>query len=545
MDKQLKPGMAVRNSTRSAVRKRALKRRKIRNILLFLTALPLAVIIGFFLVKPVAAPEGIALGLYVQNPTKTITPTLSIYVNNTPELPQETTIVAKEPTLPTQAQVISYPKDAPILYYAQSGDSLPVLAVRFGTELADISSTQLLPDDGFIPEGQLLLINARLEETSSTLKLIPDTEVVNSPSTVDFDVDEFVEESGGYLSTYTEYLASTGNTSGAQVIKRVALEYSVNPRLLLSLLEYQSGWVYGNPSSSNAQLYPFGYINSDYKGLYKQAVWAAGEIGTGYYGWREGTVVAIKFPDNTLIRLAPNLNCGTAGLLYYFSKIYDLGEWAVALYSDSSLISLYESMFGNPWLRAQEFEPLFTTDLKQPELILPFEIGPVWALTGGPHAAWGAAEVRGALDFAPPSSEPGCVVSYEWVTASGSGLVVRSADGAVVIDMDGDGFEQTGWNIVYLHVATLNRVPLGTWVNLGDRIGHPSCEGGRAFGTHIHIARKYNGEWIPADGPLPFVLSGWKAKAGSSIYTGWLIKDGQIVRANVLSSSISYIQREN
>ena len=148
------------------------------------------------------------------------------------------------------------------------------------------------------------------------------------------------------------------------------------------------------------------------------------------------------------------------------------------------------------------------------------------------------------MDFAPPSSESGCVISYEWVTASGSGLVVRSADGAVVIDMDGDGFEQTGWNIVYLHIATLNRVPLGTWVNVGDRIGHPSCEGGRATGTHVHIARKYNGEWIPADGPLPFVLSGWKAKAGSSIYTGWLIKDGEIVRASLLSSSISYIQRE-
>ena len=536
--------MARQNLTRSAVRRRALKRRRIRNFLLFLVAVPLALIGGSFLVKPVAAPEGNALALFMQKPVEAVTPTLNISIIDTPEPPDATEVLVKEPTLPTQAQVISYPKDTPFLYYAQSGDSLSVLAVRFGVEIGEITSAQPLPEEGFIPDGQLLLVPARLEQTSSTLKLIPDTEVVNSPSTVNFDVELFVEEAGGYLSTYSEYLASSGNTSGAQVIKRVALEYSVNPRLLLGLLEYQSGWVYGNPISSTAQNYPFGYINSDSKGLYRQAVWAAGQIGTGYYGWREGTVVAVKFPDNTMLRLAPTLNCGTAGIMYYFSKLFEFGEWAGALYSDSSLINLYDSMFGNPWLRAQEFEPLFTTDLHQPELILPIEIGPVWALTGGPHAAWGAAEVRGALDFAPPSSESGCVISYEWVTASGSGLVVRSADGAVVIDMDGDGFEQTGWNIVYLHLATLNRVPLGTWVNVGDRIGHPSCEGGRATGTHVHIARKYNGEWIPADGPLPFVLSGWKAKAGSSIYTGWLIKDGEIVRASLLSSSISYIQRE-
>jgi hypothetical protein len=35
-------------------------------------------------------------------------------------------------------------------------------------------------------------------------------------------------------------------------------------------------------------------------------------------------------------------------------------------------------------------------------------------------------------------------------------------------------------------------------VKTGDRIGHPSCEGGAANATHVHIARRYNGEWIPA-----------------------------------------------
>ena len=61
-----------------------------------------------------------------------------------------------------------------------------------------------------------------------------------------------------------------------------------------------------------------------------------------------------------------------------------------------------------------------------------------------------------------------------------------------------------------MHVAE-RTVYLGTWVENNTPLGHPSCEGGQATGTHVHIARKYNGEWLAADGPLPMVLSGWIA----------------------------------
>ncbi len=52
-------------------------------------------------------------------------------------------------TLPTQAHLIRYEENAPILYYAQSGgDSIGVLAVRFGVEAAEITSTSTLPEEG-------------------------------------------------------------------------------------------------------------------------------------------------------------------------------------------------------------------------------------------------------------------------------------------------------------------------------------------------------------------------------------------------------------
>jgi LasA protease len=78
---------------------------------------------------------------------------------------------------------------------------------------------------------------------------------------------------------------------------------------------------------------------------------------------------------------------------------------------------------------------------------------------------------------------------------------------------------------------------------LNDRIGHPSCEGGTSTGTHFHIARKYSGEWIAADGPLPFVLGGWQAYAGVKNYQGGLIKNDQEIVASPVGPRSSIIMR--
>jgi len=113
-------------------------------------------------------------------------------------------------------------------------------------------------------------------------------------------------------------------------------------------------------------------------------VMAVGKLGTGYYGWREGTLLALTFPDGTSLRLNPELNCGTVAWMYFFSQMYNYEDWYKALYSENGLLATYESMFGNPWLIAQQFPPIFTPELEQPPLELPFESGVVWSFTSGP-----------------------------------------------------------------------------------------------------------------------------------------------------------------
>jgi hypothetical protein len=77
-------------------------------------------------------------------------------------------------------------------------------------------------------------------------------------------------------------------------------------------------------------------------------------------------------------------------------------------------------------------------------------------------------------------------------------------------------------------VAAEDRVAEGAKINVGDHIGHASCEGGVSNATHLHLARRYNGEWIPAGGTIPFVLDGWKVTGEATEYDGGLSKDAQV-----------------
>lgn len=450
-------------------------------------------------------------------------------------------IIAKATDIPTPA---SLPVDsAPLLYYTQAGDTLLVIAIRFGVEAEKITSpSSTIPQPGLLIPNTLLIIPHMLVNTTSSTKIVPDSELVYSPSAIDFNVADYVTKAGGYLSGYKEWLGSTQWTNGAEIIQRIAQENSINPRLLLAILEYQSSWVFGQPSNARQEDYPMGKVDYSLKGLYSQLAWAVNQLSIGYYGWREGWVTEIQFSDGVTARLAPDLNSGTVAIQYYYAQVYDTPGWLGALDPNSGIPAIYEKMFGSPWSRAMEVEPLYPPNLSQPELILPFLIGQVWSYTGGPHGAWERDGARAAVDFAPGSTESGCVESNASVVASVAGLIVRAGHGAIVEDLDGDGNEQTGWNILYLHVTDI-QVEVGDWVESSDLLGHPSCEGGIATGTHVHIARKFNGEWISADGPLPFVLSGWTVHAGSVPYVGTMTKGSNTVTSSIYGSGESIIMR--
>ena len=395
---------------------------------------------------------------------------------------------------------------ATYLYYAQPGDFLKALLVRFNVDASEITSPDPIPQKGLINPGQLLVIPNKFTKTTPSTLLMPDSEIVYSPSTVDFAPEFFVSQAGGHLSTYKEYLAS-GWFTGGQMVQYIAKDNSINPRILLSLMEYQSRWVYGQPTNLAEWDYPLGDKEFAHKDLYQQLAWGTRTLFAGYYGWREGRLTVLTYPDGTKVRLAPDLNAGSVALLYFFSRMYPPDRVNQILYSSDGYLAVHEKMFGDYWQRAQTFEPIFPAGTVQPTLELPYLPGKAWSLTGGPHSAWGEESTWAALDLAPPLADHGCYPTHLFVTASAPGLVTRSDSGVVVIDLDGDGKEQTGWTLLYLHIAADGRIPIGTRVDVNQAIGHPSCEGGVSTGTHTHFARRYNGEWIRQKEVFPLILA--------------------------------------
>lgn len=364
---------------------------------------------------------------------------------------------------------------------------------------------------------------------SSEFKILPDSELVYSPVSSMFDVAAFVREKGGYLSTYSEYVDDLGiEMSGSDIVKQLALDYSVNPRLLLAILEYQSGWVTRSDISENSKLYPLGLYDINYPGLYIQLSWAADQMNFGYYAWKANALGSSTLTDGNPVSFSTTLNAGTVAVQYMLAMINGTDGWSQAV-SANGVYAAYVSLFGIPF--DYSYEDLIPSGLSQPTMQLPFERGDTWSFTGGPHSSWGNNAAWGALDFAPPSEIFGCFSTDIWVVAVADGVIVRSGNGAVVLDLDGDGREQTGWTVLYMHIESGDRIAVGAHVKAGDRIGHPSCEGGYSTATHLHLARRYNGEWIAADGQLPFVLDGWVSQGNSYEYNGCLVKDGVAIVA--------------
>jgi LysM repeat protein len=425
------------------------------------------------------------------------------------------------------------------IYVVRPGDTLIGIAAAAGTTLEALLSLNAIANPDILFVGQQIRLPAPPTEEGSRFRIIPDSRLVRAPGSAQFDIDRFVAAQGGYIRVAFETV-NGAVLSGAAIVRRVALEYSVDPRLLLALLEFRAGWLTNILPDERLRDYPLGAPATasgiERKGLYRQLIWAADNLNRGYYRWKQGTMRHLEFTDGTRLLIARDLNAGTVGVQYLLSLNNTAASWQSQV-SAEGFYQTYFRLHGDPF--ADAVEPLVPLGIQQPSFGLPFSQGETWFFTGGAHGGWGSGSAWAAVDFAPPddlaNKTSSCYISDYFATAVAPGVIARTDEGVVILDLDGDGDESTGWSVLYLHIASQDRIASGARVSLGDRIGRPSCEGGFSNGTHIHIARRYNGEWIPASCPncppdyarADFVMNGWTVVAlPSQEYQGFLVKDG-------------------
>jgi len=416
-------------------------------------------------------------------------------------------------------------------YVVVPGDTLSQISLRFGVTVESIIQANRLPDATTLTVGQTLLIPTAIQVTGPAFKIIPDSELVYGPHSGAFDVAAFLVGKDCFLCRYREEIDGQ-QWSGANIIQLVAREQSLNPRLLLALLEYESHWVSQSTIDEDAATYPLGFYEQPGQvyGLYRQLDWAGKLLQTGYYGWKLRGLSATLLADGSRAGLDPTLNAGTAGVQVLLSRTRDLEGWIQAA-QPSGFYTTYASMFGDPFQYATE--PIIPADLSQPPMSFPWAKDEIWYFTGGPHGGWGAGGAWAAIDFVSGEKVSGCDEASEWARAVADGVIAVSDYGLLILDLDRDGNPGTGWAVVYLHLSSADRaVVAGQSVALGDALGHPSCEGGFSTATHLHIARRYNGEWVAADcsrclfvSPVPQLnFDGWIASSFGREYDGSLTK---------------------
>ena len=449
----------------------------------------------------------------------------------TPDPPHETAVTAEGAGVTTSTHTVGV------------GETLGYISQLYGTSIEQLLELNQMDNSNLLFVGQSLLVPTSATLVGPAFKLIPDSELVYGPAAAGFDVQNFAALYGGYLLSYEE-LVENQLLSGPEIVSLVAHRYSVNPRLLLAALEYRAGWI--TQPAGVVEQFPLGYRASNQPGLYVQLSWAANELNWGFYGRSEGGLNAFAIADGTRVGYAPTINNGTAGVQKWLGA-HDGATYTTWLQEagPDGFWATYNHLFGNPF--AYTVDPLWPTNLRQPSLQLPWDNNETWYYTGGPHGGWASGSAWAALDFAPPGEQLGCIQSDSWVTAMADGIVTRSNFGAVVVDLDSpeaaaDGFAGTGWAITYMHLETRDRIPVGTLVQTGDRLGHPSCEGGFSNGTHLHIARSYNGRWVAADGEVPFNMAGWVSQGLGAEYDGLLLRGTVSREACVCRDEVNAIE---
>jgi murein DD-endopeptidase MepM/ murein hydrolase activator NlpD len=425
-------------------------------------------------------------------------------------------------------------------YIAQSGDTVSALAGRFNSNVEEImDANPIIPQTvSTLPPGFPMNIPIYYRPFwGSQYLILPDGLYPNGPAQMNFNSQEFVDEQIGWFNGF-EDSAAQDVLSAAEIVDLVSTNFSISPRFLIALMEYSTEAISNSELDSEMEIYPLGFRSQFHRGLYLQLVWAANTLNNGYYGWRSGNMIEFELLDGSLYRPDPWQSASSVALQYLFSKSLENDAFDEAI-GPQGFAASYANLFGNPWDTENDHIP---GSLQLPTLRLPFIPGDPWTLTGGPHTGWGEGQPWAALDLAPGVETSGCVKTEVWATAVADGLVVRTGLGTLVLDLDSDGDERTGWVIFYLHLEERGRAKVGSQLLAGEALGHPSCEGGSSTGTHIHIARKYNGEWIAAAGDVPFVMENWIPYDGETEYEGGLAKLGQNVsacRCSDANSSIS------
>lgn len=341
-----------------------------------------------------------------------------------------------------------------------------------------------------------------------------------------FDVQVFLNNQPGLLKSF--YDTNEGNlVSVADAITFYSQLSGIDPRILLSLIEVKTGLI-TDPNAGDQQVNAcFGNRDPEQSGFLTQLRWGLDTLLDFYdQASQEGFLGKLILADNQEFQLEPTINPASFAINAFLAYKTDHNTW-VGLIGDgpNSFKQIYENFFGPLGTNTPGASLTALTELR-----LPWGNGETWYYTGGPHtgSAGGVRYSKAAIDFAPGGGS-GCFNSGSWVRAAKAGTVVYANCNFVRIDHGG------GWSTGYFHLSSI-QVHVGQQVQVGTKLGHPSCGvgascgwSGRATGSHVHFDTRINNKPQRIAGTS---LDGWVVGAAASDYYGTLTLGSTVKNAS-------------
>lgn len=365
----------------------------------------------------------------------------------------------------------------------------------------------------------------------STPTILADGQFVNGPNVGRFSVQEFVAGRGPILERH------------ATLIECQAEYWSINPRVLIALLETQRRVSSAGPPNSLQVNTSFSYLDQtgfeanftrQCKQLFDAFYWYLYSYGGQSSAQIQAPKVRFRDGSEALVKTS---NAASFAIQSVLASAMSKQQWTIAVSAlhPAGFYRTYRSLF-------PDSDPLDTSNqiraVGAPPsdlLKLPFTAGDTWYFYQGPHDWNGCcgstcpSAPLSSIDLGPGVSCNDAIATSRWVTAAAAGTATVSCDGCMVkIAHSG------GWETRYYHVA--NTIAGGTWVDKDARLGNPSCRpsygggcgtcGGSASGVqHVHFAIVYNGAYQPIEGTS---LEGWVVHA-TGCYAGYLQKGSSYV----------------
>ncbi|MGD9007805.1 MAG: fibronectin type III domain-containing protein, partial [Desulfobacteraceae bacterium] len=351
-----------------------------------------------------------------------------------------------------------------------------------------IPSENFFPYENAVQAGEISSADASIEN-----KLL----VYTPQEMLSFNIEDYLLQNAPHLVEYAETISHWCGYS------------SISPKIIIALIEYQTGLISNKQPDLNDMQKPLSSL-SDSTGFSMQVKDVAAQLADGYYSWRKNQQPSDQNILENFLDQKSNVQLKAQQQnfrnLYYqlFPEISESGD-------------------------AQQLQSLVYGAAPTDNFLqLPYPVGESWNY-GGSHTYNGSGDYpQSSLDFNGGSWSWGTDTSDLWVVAAHGGqVVVHSSCNVEVVGSD-------GWSTTYYHldnvvVETDQTVTRNTpLANYADNSAQALCQGGSSSGPHVHFSLKYDGSYEHLDGVK---LSGFSVHTGRDSYDSdcdyfWLEKNG-------------------